>query len=360
VSNLESTSVTGMAGLSYPITQVSLVVRDLHETMDAYHRAFGWSGWKVFDYVAPFQHDADMRGLAVEYTLRAAEVMVGSMSFVLLQPLTGVSLWKEFIESRGEGIASISLMFDTPADAQTARQEFLKIGIDVTTRALVGNHSEYFYLDTQERFGCLIESGSADPLDFAEPVEVYPAVVTDAQASSARTNEITQIAVVVRDLEAKLKEYHEAFGWAPWKVFQSDGETIMHSCTLDGEPSEFFNIRWAEVQVGHVIFELVQPLGGDNPWQRMLDDHGEGIGSIAVMFKTELESEAVKREFLDAGWGVTSSGRIGDHIEWYYLDTEPAFKCVIESGSGHAIEFMEPDSFYPDPQSVEAGEAKRP
>ena len=141
---------------------------------------------------------------------------------------------------------------------------------------------------------------------------------------------------------------HKAFGWGPWKLFQCDGEMIMHDCTMDGEPCEFFKMRWAEVQVGDIIFELVQPLGGDNPWQRMLDAHGEGIGSIAVMYKTTEDSEAVKAEFRDAGREVTSSGRIGDHIEWYYLDTEPTFKCVIESGSGHAIEFMESDSVYPD------------
>ena len=155
------------------------------------------------------------------------------------------------------------------------------------------------------------------------------------------------MSVVVRDLDATMKAYHDAFGWGPWKIFDSDGDVIMHDCTIDGKPCEWFNLRWAEVQVGDLNFELLQPLGGDSPWQRMLDTHGEGIGSIAVMFKTEEESEGVKAEFEAAGLGITASGHIGDHIEWYYLDTEPAFKCVIESGSGHALDFMEPDAVYP-------------
>src|SRR5215207_8806202 len=41
----------GMAGLRYPITQVSLAVRDLDKTMAEYHRAFGWVPWQVFDHV---------------------------------------------------------------------------------------------------------------------------------------------------------------------------------------------------------------------------------------------------------------------------------------------------------------------
>ncbi len=337
-----------MAGLKCDLTRISLAVRDLPGTMAAYHRAFGWSDWKVYNYVEPFQHDAELRGEPVAYRARVAEVTIGPTTFVLVEPLEGPSLWQEFIDTQGEGIVSIGVTFDTIDQPEALKREFEALGVGVTMRASLGDASEYFYLDTQEKFGCLIESDIRQTRDFTEPTEVYPDPRGGVAARPTRPNDITQVAVVVHDLDAKMKEYHKAFGWGPWKVFQSEGVKIMHHCTMDGKPSEFFKIRWAEVGVGDIIFELVQPFGGDNPWQRMIDTRGEGIGSIAVMFKTEQDSEEVKKEFQDAGLGVTSSGRIGDHIEWYYLDTEPAFKCVIESGSGHAFEFMEPDSVYPE------------
>jgi methylmalonyl-CoA/ethylmalonyl-CoA epimerase len=65
------------------------------------------------------------------------------------------------------------------------------------------------------------------------------------------------------------------------------------------------------------------------------------------MFKLREESQQVKDQFAALGLGITAKAGIGDHIEWYYLDTEPSFKCVIESGSGHAIDFMEPIAVYP-------------
>jgi hypothetical protein len=65
------------------------------------------------------------------------------------------------------------------------------------------------------------------------------------------------------------------------------------------------------------------------------------------MFETPEESERVKSQFAADGIGISASSRIGDHIEWYFLDTELPFKCVIESGSGHAIDFMEPAAVYP-------------
>jgi hypothetical protein len=46
------------------------------------------------------------------------------------------------------------------------------------------------------------------------------------------------------------------------------------------------------------------------------------------------------------GAGELMSGRIGDSIEFYYLDTAPMLKFVLESGSGHAID-LKPTYVYP-------------
>jgi hypothetical protein len=48
-------------------------------------------------------------------------------------------------------------------------------------------------------------------------------------------------------------------------------------------------------------------------------------------------------------------GRIGETIEFYYLDTEPMLKVIIESGSGHAVD-LTPAYTYPD---GEAGGERR-
>jgi methylmalonyl-CoA/ethylmalonyl-CoA epimerase len=150
----------------------------------------------------------------------------------------------------------------------------------------------------------------------------------------------------VRGLESKMHAYHQAFGWGPWKIFEADGKEVMHHCEWKGGPADF-RVRWAETMVGDLNFELIEPLGGANPWQEFLDEKSEGISSIAVMFNTPEESERVKEQFASEGIGITAVGHIGDEIEWYFLDTEPFFKCVIESGSGHAIDFKVPHETYP-------------
>ena len=58
------------------------------------------------------------------------------------------------------------------------------------------------------------------------------------------------------------------------------------------------------------------------------------------------ESTLLKQRFDEVGAPVLMSGHIGETIEFFYLDTEPSLKLILESGSGHAIDLV-PDYTYP-------------
>src|SRR5690348_5935566 len=147
---------------------------------------------------------------------------------------------------------------------------------------------------------------------------------------------ITQIAVVVRDMEAALKSYTETMGWGPWSVFDYK-PPLLHDTRVHGEPVEYRMIG-AETSVNGLGFEMIQPVSGPSIYQEHLDRNGEGVQHIAVMQHSWDDSAAMKRHWADQGADVLMYGRIGDSIEFYYLDTDPLLKFVLESGSGHAIE----------------------
>jgi Glyoxalase/Bleomycin resistance protein/Dioxygenase superfamily len=160
---------------------------------------------------------------------------------------------------------------------------------------------------------------------------------------------ITQISLVVRDLRKTMEQYHTILGWGPWNVFEHT-PPAHHDTRVEGEPVHY-TLLGAETYVGGeehgMNFELLQPLEGPSLWQKFLDEKGEGIYSIAVMFKTREESEAAKQHFETHGMKVNMSARIGDHIEYYYVESEPILKLALESGSGHAIDFVNPLYVYP-------------
>jgi len=155
---------------------------------------------------------------------------------------------------------------------------------------------------------------------------------------------ITQIAVVVRDIEAALKTYTQTLGWGPWSVFDYQ-PPLLHDTRVKGEPVEFRMIG-AEASVDGLGFELIQPVSGPSLYQEFLDTHGEGVQHIACMKHSTEDSALMQEHWRANGAEVLMSGRIGASIEFYYLDTAPMLKFVLESGSGHAID-LKPTYVYP-------------
>jgi methylmalonyl-CoA/ethylmalonyl-CoA epimerase len=155
---------------------------------------------------------------------------------------------------------------------------------------------------------------------------------------------ISQIAVVVRDMEKALKDYTETLGWGPWSVFDYK-PPLLHDTEVRGEPVEFRMIG-AETHLDGLDFELIQPVSGPSIYQEFLDTRGEGVQHIACMQHSFDDSTAMKAHWARRGAKVLMGGRIGESIEFYYLDTAPIVKFILESGSGHAID-LQPTYVYP-------------
>jgi hypothetical protein len=145
---------------------------------------------------------------------------------------------------------------------------------------------------------------------------------------------ITQIAVVVADIKSALRSYTENLGWGPWSVFEY-APPLLHDTVVRGKTT-----------VDGLGFELIQPVSGPSIYQEFLDTHGEGVQHIACMKHSTEDSEALKKHWSERGAEILMGGRIGESIEFYYVDTGPLVKFVLESGSGHAID-LEPTYVYP-------------
>lgn len=163
---------------------------------------------------------------------------------------------------------------------------------------------------------------------------------------------ISQIAIVVKDIAAAMEAYHTALGWGPWNVYEHQ-PPLLHHTELHGEAREYTMIG-AETHVGPIVVELLQPVEGPSIYKEWLETKGEGLHHIACMAHSHEESEAIKQRFAAMGAGVMMGGRIGESIEYYYLDTEPLLKVIIESGSGHAVD-IEPAYTYPPGSEAAAG-----
>jgi methylmalonyl-CoA/ethylmalonyl-CoA epimerase len=165
---------------------------------------------------------------------------------------------------------------------------------------------------------------------------------------------ISQIAIVVEDIHAAMDAYHKALGWGPWNVYEHKPPALHHT-HLHGQEQHYTMIG-AETHVGPIVVELLQPVEGPSIYKEWLEKKGEGLHHIAVMAHSQEESDAIKERFGAMGADVMMGGRIGETIEFFYLDTEPMLKIIIESGSGHAVDLI-PAYTYPPAAASEGNEA---
>ena len=83
----------------------------------------------------------------------AAIAQNGKIQLELIQPLEGPSIWKEFLEKRGEGLHHIQPLVQEPKAALTA---FKEMGVEVLMSGRIGDKI-FYYMDTELLLGIILE-----------------------------------------------------------------------------------------------------------------------------------------------------------------------------------------------------------
>ena len=152
--------------------------------------------------------------------------------------------------------------------------------------------------------------------------------------------EISQVAVVVRDMMKTIENYWRILGLGPWSIY-TFAPPALKEMTLRGKPTSY-SMRLAETTVGGIIVEVVEPLEGPSIYKEFLEQKGGGPHHIAC-YKVPDVKEALSR-FRKMGIAILQSGKF-DEVEFYYLDTEKALGTITEIVKDGKI--RPPDSYYP-------------
>jgi len=158
---------------------------------------------------------------------------------------------------------------------------------------------------------------------------------------------IMQIAIVVKDLRKTMELYHRTLGWGPWHVFEFFGPPVLHDTVTRDVPTSF-TVHLASTQVGPLAVELLQPVDGPSIFQEWLDRHGEGVHHIGGT-KVGSDANALHNEFAELGVHDLLTGGIGQNSRFFFLDSEPLLKFILESGSGDGSD-VSPTHIYPAPE----------
>lgn len=98
------------------------------------------------------------------------------------------------------------------------------------------------------------------------------------------TNVVTQIGLLVNDIEASIKEFAAFFGIEPPSYIVTDVEERAKTRYM-GQPSQA-RAKLAFFHVGpNVDIELIEPDHEPSTWRHDLDEKGEGFHHIAFVIK---------------------------------------------------------------------------
>lgn len=139
---------------------------------------------------------------------------------------------------------------------------------------------------------------------------------------------IAQVALVVKDLDATVKAWHDRFGIGPWQ-FYTYGKPLVKRMTRRGKPAEY-RMRVALANVGPMRIELIEPLEGDTVYAEFVRDHGYGVHHLGVLVP---DMKAALGAAAQAGLAMTQDGAgfgPDDDGHYAYLDTEGLMGTTVE------------------------------
>jgi len=102
----------GGSRLGKPVRQVALVVADAEAQARAWAEHLGIGPWNLYTIGAPDLVGMTYRGKPADFRIRHALAFSGEVMLELVQPLSGESIWQEYLERRGATLHHVAIYAD--------------------------------------------------------------------------------------------------------------------------------------------------------------------------------------------------------------------------------------------------------
>lgn len=132
--------------------QVAFVVEDITAAENFFCEKLGVTRFCRFN---NFQVDDGMyRGKPAEFDYHLSIAFAADMQIELIQHLSGDNIYKEFLDTKGEGVHHLGFLLD---DHQKVVKDFATNGFSIVQGGKVGG-SDFAYFDTRKEIGVYLET----------------------------------------------------------------------------------------------------------------------------------------------------------------------------------------------------------
>jgi len=138
------------------------------------------------------------------------------------------------------------------------------------------------------------------------------------------THIVTQIGLVVKDIEKSINAYVDVLGLPRPEVIITDGYELAET-KYRGKPSHA-QAKLAFFDMGQVQIELIEPIGEPSTWKEFLDANGDGVHHIAFQIK---DTGKVVAYLEGKGIPLVQQGKYTGGM-YSYLDASEPLGLVLE------------------------------
>jgi methylmalonyl-CoA/ethylmalonyl-CoA epimerase len=155
------------------IVEIAIVTRDHKRTMEGLWK-LGIGPWQVYTFGPHNTENQTYRGVPSAFELKVCFAQSGTMIWEIMQPISGPSIFAEFLERHGEGIHHVAYDCNNiPFEERI--EEFAKRGFKLTQSGswLGKNHFAFFEME-QETTTCFETYIFPEDWEYPDPDEFYP------------------------------------------------------------------------------------------------------------------------------------------------------------------------------------------
>ena len=134
------------------IYQICFVTRDLEATQAFLHEHAGVGRFRVFP--DPSFRELTYRGEPADFRINLSLGYAGDTQFEVIEPISGPSLYTEFLESSGPGLHHLGFLVE---DFDRAARGYEANGYRVVQSGVFGAATRFAYYDTMAQCGAIME-----------------------------------------------------------------------------------------------------------------------------------------------------------------------------------------------------------
>lgn len=296
------------------VDQMFWVVNDMDRTIEAYKK-LGFNQFADLEIVY-----IESKKIKSPTTARLVRANLGGAWVNWIQPMTGNSIFHEFIKENGEGAMSLVHRFPSKREMKQEVKRLSNLGVGVADKMTFisgAAEMEYVFLNTAEKgkytLGFVYENQGMETFE-------------DLEAENRNGLKLNQYAFAIVD-PAPVSEFWSSLGLPELEIRHPElGDPMYY-----GEPADHdLNQGWQ--RHGDIAYEWCIPLKAPIVYDDHIKLHGEGIHHLAfsVADMDQVLDDYTARDFvvsMGGNWG--EKGKPGSG-RYEYIDLEKAGGVTME------------------------------